>query len=194
MSQHQQERTPELTLVEVRATGIWTKTINQMVAEAPDGALIKAFRFNRVVIEPRYTQQWKHILALGGGMYIVLVQVGVESVENGHYLVLDLWRGLVFVARDYIISIPTDLETDEDHRLFFAGMRIRAPLEVLLVQVKATEVHRTSYNTPEHYQASEEGDTASGVEEEEGCGGAAGIVTLVHAVYVSVSPLSSCTF
>jgi hypothetical protein len=153
MSRHQQRRTPALTLAEVRNMGICTKAINQMVAEAPDGALIKVFRFQRVAIEQRYTQQWMHILALEGGLYIVLVQVGMERVKNGHYLVLELWRGLVFVTRDYIISIPTDLKTDEDARLFFGAMRIRAPLEVLLVQMKATEVQRTSYNTPEHYQA-----------------------------------------
>jgi hypothetical protein len=60
---------------------------------------------------------------------------------------------MVFVARDYIFSIPTDLETDEDARRFFGFLRIRAPLEVLLVAVKLTEVHRTNYNTPEHHQA-----------------------------------------
>jgi hypothetical protein len=51
--------------------------------------------------------------------------------------------------------IPTDLEIDEDARRFFCFLRIWAPLEVLLVAVKATEVHRTNYNTPEHHQASE---------------------------------------
>jgi hypothetical protein len=155
MTQHQQRRTPELSLAEVRATGISFKAINQMVTDAPDGSLVKAFRFQRVVIGPRHTQQWMPILALPGGVYIVLVQVGADCVENGHYVVLDLWRGLVFVARDYIFSIPTDLETDRDARRFFGSLRIRAPLEVLLVAVKATEVHRTNYNTPEHHQASE---------------------------------------
>jgi hypothetical protein len=45
MTRHQQRRTPELSLAEVRATGIFFKAINQMVTDAPDGALIKVFRF-----------------------------------------------------------------------------------------------------------------------------------------------------
>jgi hypothetical protein len=153
---HQQERSQEANLPDVLKQGVAACAINAYLAVlAKAHTLGGSFRLELEGLGGD-TQQWTAVLRLKAAIYLVRVEIGGQShVEDHHWIAVDLHRKVLFLAHDMIIAAPASDLSPADIRAFFGDRRIRAPLEVWVLQVKCEKARRAGHNTPEHFVAFE---------------------------------------